>query len=224
MPNPFDPNSYGEPSFEDLMVGTLTESAARAKMEADERAMAEQLRRQAGATLRTPGGPWTQRKNQQPDVMQREAEGGMPVYSNRDAHRIYNKMEMEGLVERGLPIQPHLLQGLTAPEAMESLGSGLAQRPVYAGGMFKPLPLPEKVGSGGQEWDPVYTPPRDPDEVRMERAHKLDDFAGSDGLPAGVFKDRSAVEAMGMLADQLRQRRYGLGDDLAWLRDGMTDI
>jgi hypothetical protein len=216
MPNPFDPNSYGQPSFEDLMVGALTESAARAKMEADERAVVEQLT--------TPGGPWTDRKAQQPDVGMREATtDGMPVYDKTGAY-VTNAMDLGARAERGQPIPPHILQGMSVPEAAQSLGSGMGMRALNAQGHFDPSMPTAPPMAEGREWDPVYTPPRDPSDIRMERAHKLDDFAGGDGLPAGVFQDRSAVEAMQMLADQLRQRRYGLGDDLAWLADGMTDI
>lgn len=193
MPNPFDPNSYGMPSFEDLMVGALTEEAARAKMEADEVAMAAQLRQQQSQVeamrgrFRAPGLPG----NPMPPVQERADPGTVDDlgFNQSGAAKPYGT--------------------LTGPKGTIPLP------PDVTAGQFGPAPG-DFVGSHGhidpREESTAYLREKSPLGMVTRASEMFDDVIQEFGWMPQDFKDpdgnpMSHAAAAARIADQLRTRR-----------------
>lgn len=236
MPNPFDANSYGEPSFEDLMAGTLTESAARAKMEADQRAMAEQLRRQESVHPDYPNLPdpmWPRLGAKRTTQSPPRGTAGNPLIQNRASRE--EDLRRFGYV--GGPIDPTVFAGMTEPQAAKAIAgsylSGAHDRvaddlaaSVHAGlNQGKPPllaePPPQRALVRRPSVQPME-PERAPDSlvnpghpeahipvignVYDERVMER----RSQGLPGwqeSDFRGLSHEDAMALIADQLKARR-----------------
>lgn len=191
MPNPFDPNSYGQPSFEDLMVGTLTESAARAKMEADERVLAEQLRRRQAVVDRQRA----MAGNYRPPP---KGSPGNPVapYTDNDPGRLKDlNLDPSGLARQdylvgpkgAVPLPPQVEAGQYGPKP---------GRFIHDGGIRDPR---EDSWAAQAEGGPLGL--LEPASIDLDNA-----VLETGWLPED-FRDLSHAEGAARIADQLRTRR-----------------
>lgn len=208
MPSPFDPNSYGMPSFEDLMVGALTEEAARAKHEADQSAMAAQLRRQQAMTLR-------------------QHQSGMPVFDRGDALNVeLNRGDAMAGWERGQNVPAWMLRGMDPYQAAEGMGMAMASRAAGGEPIFEPRRFaePEVLGRHEGGTPELRFDNAEDENARQQKAEAVDDFVLRSGYSPGLFTGKTHAEAARLIADQLRARRQMQGDEMAAYGWGATDI
>lgn len=169
-------------------------------------------------------------KRQPPPTIQMQVgPDRMPVFDKADElNQTLQGLRIQGKMEEGGAPSAHMFQGLTPEQIMEALGRG-AQLREWGGKPYSSdlAPVPgaagPKVVQGPWKGGPPVLqigPGEEPLDIRMKRARAYDEFVQKVGWQPELFKDKTDLEALRMISDQLQAQRERNGDPTAWWATG----